>query len=267
VKTVSILIPNYNSFEAVQLCIESVRKYTKYPCRIIVHDSGSDNKRDLEYLRKAQAAGWIELIEAGAPKPHGEALNFLLNERCKNEFDYAVVLDDDIYIKEEGWLEDMLKEVKKDKVLAVCDYQEDWHYYHSDFYEVWFSVFDLAAYRDGMQIDWNTSCGDLREEPYKSMKRGMVPTGAEAPKEGSFPSPNIIINDVGAKLLIKILNENPKGYKVAPLPEEVKRKYKHWGTMSRSTAKIVPENIRLAATEELQKKSDEINKALREIRI
>lgn len=261
-KDIAILIPNYNSFEAVQLCVESVRKYTKYPYQMIVYDSGSDNKYDLEYLRKIRRNGWIELIEAYKFKKHGEALNFLLNERCKSEFDYAVVMDDDIYIKEEGWLEGMLKEAEKEKVLAVCDHREDWHYYHTDIYEVWFSIFDLKAYRDDMQIDWNVSYGDLREEPYKSMKEGKIPLEVAVPQAEPWPPPHLIVNDVGAKLLVKILTENPKGYEVVPLPEEVRRKYKHWRTMSRSLLAIMG----TSAMKEWLEKAVEINKALEEIR-
>ena len=259
-KNVAILIPNYNSYEAIQLCIESIRKYTKHPYHMIVYDSGSDNKCDVEYLRKARRDGWIELFEAAEPKRHGEALNWLLNERCKAEFDFAAVLDDDIYIKEEGWLEDMLKEVEKESVLAVCDYREDLHYYHTDIYELWFSAFNLKAYRDGMQIDWNLSYADLREEPYKTMLEGKPPPGGEVPLGRGR---NFIINDVGAKLLIKVLGENPKKYKVAPLPEKVKRKYRHWGNMSNALWSIMQRR----AMKYWLGKAVEINKALGEVRI
>ena len=258
-KNVAILIPNYNSYEAIQLCVESVRKYTKHPYHMIVYDSGSDNKCDLEYLRKARREGWIELIESYEFKKHGEALNFLLNERCKNEFDFAAVLDDDIYIKGEGWLEDMLEEAEKEKVLAVCDYREDLHYYHTDIYELWFSIFNLTAYRDGMQVDWRLSYADLREEPYKTM------LGGKAPPEGAIPlrrGPNFTINDVGAKLLVKVLGENPKGYEVVPLPEEVRGKYRHWGTMSNALWSI----MQRGAMKYWLGKAVKINKALEEIR-
>lgn len=212
-KEVAILIPNYNSYEAIQLCVESVRKHTEYPYQMIVYDSKSTNGCDLGYLRKAKEDGWIELIEADTFSAHGTALNFLLNERCKSEFDYAVVMDDDTYIKEGGWLEDMLSEVEKEGALASCDYRKDWHYYHTDIYEIWFSIFNLKAYRDGMQVDWLPSYGDLREEPWKSMKEGMVPL------EPAFFQ---TVHDVGAKLVVKMLTENPKKYKVVPLPEEVR---------------------------------------------
>ena len=255
-KDIAILIPNYNSYEAIQLCIESVRKYTRHPYQIIVYDGGSDNKCDLEYLRKAKGDGWIELIEAGEYKIHGQALNFLLNERCKSEFDFAVVLDDDIWIKEKGWLEDMLKEVEKEGILAVCNYLRDKVYYHMDVYRVCFIVFDLKVYRDNMQVDWIPSSGDSRDEIYKTIMKGKKPLTMP------MVDPHYIVNDVGSKLLLKILSENPKGYKVSPLPEEVKRKYKHWEKMSHD----LWSTMKIGAMGEWLEKALEVNKALEETR-
>ena len=258
-KKVAILISNLNSYEAIQLCIESVRKYTMHPYQMIVYDSGSYNKCDLEYLRKTRRDGWIELIESQENKTHGDALNFLLNERCKDDFDYAAVLDDDIFIKEEGWLEDMLGEVEKEGVLAAADYGSDLVYSHMDYYKIWFSIFNLEAYRDDMQVDWNRTSGDSREEPYKSMierKRSLA-------KNPSLPiEPMAIVNDTGSKLLLKILCENPKEYRVVPCPENVKGKYEHWGKMSHD----LWSTMKMGAMKEWLEKSVEINKALRGIR-
>lgn len=62
-KTVSILISNCNSFDAIQLCIESIRARTDYPnYQIIVHDDESPNGVDIKYLEEAEAKGWIRLI-------------------------------------------------------------------------------------------------------------------------------------------------------------------------------------------------------------
>jgi len=53
-KTCSILISNYNSFETIQLCIESIRKYTDYPHKIVVYDDCSTNEMDVAYLNEAK---------------------------------------------------------------------------------------------------------------------------------------------------------------------------------------------------------------------
>ena len=90
-KSVSILISNLNSFEAIQLCVESVRKHTKYPdYKIIVYDDTSWNKVDLAYLRIARNQGWLKLIEGETRVGHGGSVNALL-EACNT--DLAMILD------------------------------------------------------------------------------------------------------------------------------------------------------------------------------
>ena len=54
---VDILIANYNGREALELCIESIAAYTPEPHRVVVHDDGSTNPGDLEYLSRARERG------------------------------------------------------------------------------------------------------------------------------------------------------------------------------------------------------------------
>ena len=93
-KSASVLISNHNNFEMIELCIESVRKFTDYPHKIIVYDDASayvqdgkklPNEHDLNYLRACRDKGWITLIEGEKQIHHGGALNVLLTEACDTD--------------------------------------------------------------------------------------------------------------------------------------------------------------------------------------
>jgi len=201
-KTCSILISNYNSFEAIQLCLESIHRYTDYPYYLIVYDDCSTNNVDLEYLRDQRNIGWIELIEGEKRVNHGGALNALLRD-CNT--DIAIILDNDIQILKSGWLEDAVKLVKDDTLL-ICGIEHDYKSgkpSYPDWFQTWFMMINMEAYRDGMEVDWSRVTED----------EIMIP--------------------VGAKLHIKIKENNPKGYKfITPIPDYIQGKYRHFAHVS-----------------------------------
>lgn len=195
-KTVSILITNYNSEEAIHLCIESIRKYTRYSHKIIIYDDNSTNKIDLEYLRKTHYKDWIQLLEGKTRINHGRALNELL-DYCNA--DLAVILDNDIQILEKGWLEKMVELMEDERIIMAAGIEDiikegTYRYW----FQSWFMALNIKAYRDGFESDWGLG----RDE-------------------GGLVMP------MGARLYRKIMNENPKGYKVVPIPEPVKRRFYH----------------------------------------
>ena len=256
-KSVSILISTRNSFEAIQLCIESVRHYTRYPnYKIVVFDDYSyypdpngkgriPNEIDHDYLRKCQKKGWIELHENHGPRPltHGGSLNKLVNEYCDTEL--AAILDCDIQIKDYDWLWDMVRPVERDpKILAVVDWRAGgfarWCY-RTAIYLFWFGLLNMETYRDGMEVDWKLCKTDRRDWPYYlEFKDGYPPenskwthyfnTVAFIQKE-RFDA-NVVSNDPGAKLYIQAKYHNPKDYKVIPLPPGTRAKYHHYGHLS-----------------------------------
>lgn len=200
-KTCSILISNYNSFEAIQLCIESVRRYTKYPHEIIVYDDRSTNVVDRGYFFDAQEKGWIKAIFGINRLNHGGAINKLL-DFC--DIDLAMILDNDIQILESGWLEQIVKLIKDDVLIACnveCNYKSAQPSYPT-WMQTWFMMLNMRAYRDGMEVDWS-----------RITENGIM-----------FP--------VGAKLWIKTLNDNPKEYRFINIPESITKKYRHFAHVS-----------------------------------
>lgn len=229
-KTCSILISNYNSFEAIQLCLESVRKYTQYPHKVMVFDDASTNEVDVKYLRKALEDGLIhKLIEGKKQLTHGGALNILINGLCNT--DYAVVLDCDTQIKGYGWLTDLMNLASRDPgILAVCNFKHEGinsYGYRTGFYTFWFGFLNMVAYRDGMQVDWILSRENRNKEPYKSLFDFL----SGIPKPETFDE-NVVFNDPGSQLWVKVRYDNPKGYRVINVPVGILAKYRHFGHIS-----------------------------------
>lgn len=255
-KSVSILITNRNSFDAIQLCIESIRKYTTYPYKIIVCDEHSTNEVDRAYLRTAHARGWIELIEENrlegdwegydktrachpAPYWHGKALNILINGACAA--DLAVVMDCDVYIKEGGWLEEVMALMADEMILAavyihpkrlqvtggyvlpVCDFS--------------FGLINMTAYRDNMWVDWIPTIEDRRKEHYALFFADIYPPEkTDIWKAGKINQQlfnrDIIHTDPGSKFFMKATWDNPKGYQMIPIPPSLQKKYHHFWHIS-----------------------------------
>lgn len=205
-KTCSILISNYNSYEAIQLCLESVHRNTDYPYELVVYDDCSTNKVDLEYLRDQRNIGWIELIESKKRLKHGGALNVLLNH-CNTEL--AMILDCDIEILQSGWLKEMV-DLVDDKTLIVTGIEKDYNSAQPslpDWFRSWFMMINMKAYRDGMEVDWNTASG----------------TDFDG-KQRFYP--------VGGRLWLKLLFDNPKKYKLVSIPDYIERKFHHFAHVS-----------------------------------
>lgn len=198
----TILIPNYNSFEAIQLCIESIQRNTEYPHKIIVYDDASTNKVDREYLTSLKRKKQIETILGKKRLNHGGAINKLL-ARCKT--DLAMILDNDIQILEKGWLEEIANLVGS-KDLCLCGIEHNYKSAQpslSDWMQTWFILLNMKAYRDGMEVDWS-----------RCHESGIM-----------LP--------VGAKLWLKARDDNPRGYRfLYPVPQSIKAKFHHFGHVS-----------------------------------
>ena len=95
----TICVVNYKTLDLTRLCLRSIRKFTKYPCEVIVVDNNSQDK-SLEYLK---SLNWITLIERH-PKPdepgggyaHAAGLDLCL-ENCNTDF--FVSLNTDTFVR------------------------------------------------------------------------------------------------------------------------------------------------------------------------
>jgi glycosyltransferase involved in cell wall biosynthesis len=194
VKSVTILITNHNAGDTVALCIESIRKYTRYPYSIIVYDDATDSEQydDLTYLREVHEKGWIRLIEGNPRIMHGKAVSRLLDE---TNTDLALIMDCDIQIKSPGWLEGMVEAQESTNACLVGDMEslpdgDDLQVAFSS----WFFMLDMVQYPH-VKAEW---CYTPRKDS------GIRPTGWQIWKK---------ITD--------------QGRIITPLPVSVKKRFYH----------------------------------------
>jgi hypothetical protein len=114
----TIGVVQYKTLDFTRLCLRSIRKFTTYPCEVIVVDNDSDDE-SVGYLRSLK---WIRLIER-EPQPdepgggysHAAALD-LAFANCNTEF--FVSLHSDVFIKRTGWLADIIRYFGNDEKIA-----------------------------------------------------------------------------------------------------------------------------------------------------
>jgi glycosyltransferase involved in cell wall biosynthesis len=231
-KSVEILIPNYNVGPVIELNIESIRARTNYPnYSIIVHDDSTEGT-DRVYLEKIEAKGWIRLIRSTtrerwekdkenfipshpAPYWHGCALNVLINEACGA--DLVMILDGDVYIKDPSWLRRMV-DFMGDKILVAAHWRPPSCFPSGACVPGWwmphFCMLNMAAYRDGMAVDWRGGSALMDSEPYKTI---LAPLAAR-----------IVCFDPGSSLWIKMQTSNPRHYRGCIIPDDMQKYYHHF---------------------------------------
>ena len=188
-KSVEILLTNFNGGDTIALCIESIRKFTAYPHTIHVYDDGTwetprpeegmtEGYRDLEYLRAIRDKGWIRLTEGGKRKMHGACVNKLM-DACTA--DLALIMDNDVQIVAPGWLEEMVEfQAKTDAALITTTE----YFPHDDntCINSWFVMVDMSKY-PLIRDDWDYRVredgkGDYRATGYwiykNTLDRGLV---------------------------------------------------------------------------------------------
>lgn len=114
----TVCVVNYKTLDLTRLCLRSLRRYTDYPCEVLVVDNNSQDA-SLEYLRRLS---WITLIERrpDIPDPsgahaHGAALDVGLGH-CRTEF--FVALHSDSVIVGPGWLTGLIGYFEQDPAVA-----------------------------------------------------------------------------------------------------------------------------------------------------
>jgi glycosyltransferase involved in cell wall biosynthesis len=98
---VTILIPHYQTLDAIRLCLRSIRRYTAPPYRVLVLDNGSTDA-SIDYLR---SLGWIACLSTGVPNDLVSAQSAALNVgAARVETPLFLVMHSDTYVHRPGWL-------------------------------------------------------------------------------------------------------------------------------------------------------------------
>ena len=159
-KTVEILIPNFNSGEAIELTIETIRKFAGYPFTMTVRDDATwstpdssvrlfEGYNDLEYLRAERDAGRINLIEGETRIMHGAGVAIMLDQ-C--QADLAMIIDCDMQFIAHGWLAEMvaLQEKTNAALIVKMEHFPD----DNDCLQSWFVMVDMKQY-PLVRDDWS----------------------------------------------------------------------------------------------------------------
>jgi len=113
---VTILIPHYQTLDAIRLCLRSIRRYTSPPYRVLVLDNGSADG-SLDYLHSVR---WIECIATGIAndlvQAHAGALNLGAD---RVDTPYFLVIHSDTYVHRAGWLEFLVRQAHAGNYAAV----------------------------------------------------------------------------------------------------------------------------------------------------
>jgi glycosyltransferase involved in cell wall biosynthesis len=108
--TITIIIPQYKTYQVTQLCLRALKKFSTLNVEIIVVDNNSADD-SLEYLEKNK---WIQLIKnknasiGGAG--HKQALDIGIKAA---KSDWILLFHSDTIVLKKAWDEDLLNLVKK----------------------------------------------------------------------------------------------------------------------------------------------------------
>lgn len=113
----SLLIPTRNGLALLRTCIDSVLSRTAYRnFEILIIDNGSDDPACLAYLQELEAQGTATVLRD--PRPFNySALNNLAARQARGEV--LVLLNNDIEVISETWLEELLSQAIRPGIGAV----------------------------------------------------------------------------------------------------------------------------------------------------
>jgi hypothetical protein len=102
---VTLLIPHYQTLDAIRLCLRSIRRFTAPPYVVRVLDNGSTDA-SIEYLRGLR---WIDCVDTGIGNDVVGAQAAALNAGAATvETPHFLVMHSDTYAHRDGWLDVLL---------------------------------------------------------------------------------------------------------------------------------------------------------------
>lgn len=236
-KAVSILIPSWCPHEALCLCIESIIKRTAYkPYKIIVCDSSPADSAERSYLRACRDNKILELIEVPKRQAHVKSLNTLLTH-C--DTDYACVLDSDVEIMRDDWLDFFMSKLPDyEQDLGIGGFVKGGNRPGFNFFQLpWFHpaclVLNMHLYRQFRQDDdWGLYKEPMSEFKYKDKiiehKKELLEWFADTELNRSG-----VEYDTGMKFAERLVFANPRGFKMHKISiPELDKYVHHYGSMS-----------------------------------
>jgi len=179
---VTILIPHYQTPDAIRLCLRSIRRYTAPPYCIFVLDNGSSDS-SLDYLR---SLAWVELVPTGVPNDQIAAQSAALNvgaERVATP--YFLVIHSDTYVHRAGWLPFLLDRLRGGGYAALGTRHQTIRVYNSAIGARWAAsgaalVARFTRRETAAGVPWLRSCLTLyRTEAFRAAGCRFASDGQE----------------------------------------------------------------------------------------
>jgi O-antigen biosynthesis protein len=115
---VSILIPTRNGLDLLRKCVLSIRNHTRYPnYEIVIIDNMSDDPALHQYIRDEQSENNLNVIKYEKPFNHSDMNNMAVNSV---QTDWVVLMNNDVEILSDRWLEQLVATAEIDKSIAVA---------------------------------------------------------------------------------------------------------------------------------------------------
>jgi len=114
---VSLVIPTYNGFDILSVCVESILTKTDYPnYEIVIVDNNTDDAETLDYLEMLEREGKARVLKHPYPFNYSE-----INNTAIKQLDSELVglLNNDIEVINEDWLSEMVSHALRPEVGGV----------------------------------------------------------------------------------------------------------------------------------------------------
>lgn len=125
-----VIILNYNSFEYLNVALESLRKYAIGSYKICIVDNNSSRENEREKLLELKADD-VEILllenNCGYGEGNNKAVSYM---NTKYEAKYIVIMNPDIEITQLGTVEGVIRKAEENS--AVGGQPLVWNYYYSD---------------------------------------------------------------------------------------------------------------------------------------
>jgi hypothetical protein len=112
---VTILIPHYQTFDAIRLCLRAIRFFTSPLPSVMVLDNGSKDQ-SFEYLR---SVNWIRLRQTGLSNDPWQSHCESLNQAVAGiTTPYFLIMHSDTYVGNKDWLAFLMVQIKRNNFAA-----------------------------------------------------------------------------------------------------------------------------------------------------
>jgi glycosyltransferase involved in cell wall biosynthesis len=113
---VRVHVASWNTADATELCIRTLRRTCRPEVELLVGDGGSTDG-SIDRLRAFADRGWLQCEIASGGRSHAEWLDHWL-AHCPRK--YGVFVDSDVQLRRTGWLEELVDAACTSRAALVC---------------------------------------------------------------------------------------------------------------------------------------------------